>query len=117
MKRQRLECISPGDRVKLNVGGKRYEVAQETLEAFGYLHAKFLNEQHKADDELFVDRDPLYFQILLQAIRTFQRPQQKDIDAHKQHLLAECAFYCVSDWLPETILGKISFHHLRLQDQ
>ena len=116
MKRQRLEGIATC-KVTLNVGGKLYQVSQETLAAFGYLHARMVHEQPETDDEIFVDRDPLYFQILLQAIRTSQRPQQKYIDAHKQHLLAECEFYCVSDWLPESILGKISCHHMRLQDQ
>lgn len=117
MKRQRLECPTSCGRVKLNVGGKRFDISQETVAAFGYLNARIANEQTEADDEIFVDRDPLYFQILLQAIRTFQRPQQKDIDSHKQHLIAECEFYCVSDWLPASILGRISYHHMRLQDQ
>lgn len=117
MKRQRLECPTSCVRVKLNVGGKRFDISQETLVAFGYLHARIVNEQTEADDEIFVDRDPLYFQILLQAIRNFSRPSQKDIVAHKQHLLAECAFYCINDWLTETIIGKISCHHMRLQDQ
>ena len=87
------------------------------MKAFGYLEAKVANEKPEADDELFIDRDPTYFEILLQAVRTFCRPPQKSIDVHKQHLLEECAFYCVNNWLPESILGKISSYCMRPQDK
>jgi hypothetical protein len=117
MKRQRLVCATPCGSVKLNVGGKQFEVSQETLNAFGYIRARLANEHTDVDEEIFVDRDPTYFEILLQAVRTFSRPPQKDIDAYKQHLLAECAFFCVSDWLSEAIIGKICNHLMRQQDQ
>ena len=96
MKRQRPEGIATCKIIQ-NVGGKLFQVSQETLAAFGYSHARMVNEQAETNDEIFVNRDPLYFQILLQASRTFQKPQQKDIDAHKQHLLVECEIDCVSN--------------------
>jgi hypothetical protein len=117
MKRLRFEGASPCDRVKLNVCGKRFEVSLETLNAFGYISARLANEHTDVDEEIFIDRNPTYFAILLQAVRTFSRPTQKDIDANKQHILAECAFFCVRDWLSDSILGKISYHHMRQQDQ
>ena len=61
MKGQRLDCPTLCSKVKLNVGGKRFDISQETLAAFGYLNARIANEQTQADDEIFVDRDPLFF--------------------------------------------------------
>ena len=58
--------------VKLNVGGRRFELALQTANAFGYLRAR-LNEglSRETDDNgyMFIDRDPSLFEILLQCVR------------------------------------------------
>ena len=49
----------------------------------------------KLDDTgcIFVDRCPKLWAIVLHSFRTFSRPTQSAIDAYKQALLDECAFY------------------------
>ena len=119
LKRRRAE----GDKdepVKLNVGGKRFDVSLQTLNAFGYLRARLDGGFALETDEcgcVFVDRDPALFEILLQSVRTLSRPPQHEVDARKQSLLAECAFYCVDSWLVESIMGRIAGFFMRHEDR
>ena len=54
--------------VKLNVGGRKFHVGRQTLDAFGYMRAR-LNDGFplELDDEghVFVDRDPSIFEVQL----------------------------------------------------
>ena len=54
--------------VKLNVGGRKFHVGKQTLDAFGYMRAR-LNDGFplELDDEghVFVDRDPSIFEVQL----------------------------------------------------
>lgn len=106
--------------MRLNVGGRKFLVGLQTLNAFGYLRAR-LNEGFTLETDekghLFVDRDPALFEILLQSVRAASRPPQRAIDARKQDLLEECAFYCIDTWVAESILGKISGFFMRHQDR
>ena len=104
--------------VHLNVGGKRFLVSIQTANSFAMIR-KMLdwNGSRQCNDELFIDRDPVLFDILLQSVRACSRPPQNDIVQHKGRLIEECAFYCVNDWVVESISGKISGAHTRLQDR
>ena len=115
---KRARCDSSVDitSVKLNVGGRCFEVSRRTIQAFGYLQARLQNSDVQCDN-IFVDRDPVYFDILLQAVRTFTRPPQHLINKFGQQLLDECAFYCIDSWLFEVVRGKISDAHMRPEDR
>ena len=107
-KRLRSNAVSIEMPVRLNVGGRIFDVNMETINAFQYLQAR-LSENFRSPVgetcELFVDRCPELFQVLLQSVRSLTRPRQSYILEHKRDLLAECDFYGVSDWLPQSILG------------
>ena len=78
--------------VRLNVGGKRFDVSLQTANAFGYLRGMLAwGTQEQDEGGIFVDRDPALFEILLQCVRTFARPPQREIDNRKDELLSECA--------------------------
>ena len=109
-KRLRSNGASIENPVRLNVGGKKFDVSMDTINAFQYLQAR-LGENFRppvdaATGELFVDRCPELFDVLLQSVRTLTRPRQSYIMERKRDLLAECDFYGVSDWLPQSILGN-----------
>ncbi len=104
--------------VRLNVGGKRFDVSLPTANAFGYLRGILAWGAREPDDDgIFVDRDPALFEILLQCVRTFTRPPQREIDNRKDELLSECAFYCLGDFLTDSIAGRISGFNMRPQDR
>jgi hypothetical protein len=58
--------------IKLNVGGRRFELSLQTANAFGYLRAR-LNAgfSRETDDKgyMFIDRDPSIFETVLQCVR------------------------------------------------
>ena len=71
----RLEtcALAPEARVRLNVGGKRFETTVGTLTGGGKLQTFFsslLAHHLEADTELFIDRDGEYFGPLLSFLRT-----------------------------------------------
>ncbi len=104
--------------VRLNVGGKRFDVSLQTANAFGYLRGILAWGAREPDDDgIFVDRDPALFEILLQCVRTFTRPPRREIDTRKAELLSECASYCVGDFLTDSITGRISGFNMRPQDR
>lgn len=94
---KRLRCYGSSNEkhIRLNVGGKIFDIGMETINSFQYLQARLgdnfqspLNE----DGQLFVDRCPDLFAVLLQSVRSLTRPRQRYILEHKQDLLAECEF-------------------------
>ena len=69
VKRARSEDeVATNQIVKLNVGGRKFHVGRQTLDAFGYMRAR-LNDGFplELDDEghVFVDRDPSIFEVQL----------------------------------------------------
>ena len=108
-KRLRCDAVPIENPIRLNVGGRIFDVSRETINAFPYLQA-CLSENFRrtvdATGELFVDCCPELFEVLLQSVRSLTRPRQSYIMARKLDLLAECDFYGVSDWLPQSILGN-----------
>ena len=106
------------DMVRLNVCGKRFDVSLQTANAFGYLRGMLAwGTQEQDEGGIFVDRDPALFEILLQCVRTFTRPPQREIDNRKDELLSECAFYCLGDFLTDSIVGRFSGFNMRPQDR
>ena len=115
-KRLQVDAALIASPIRLNVGGKVFDVSMETINAFQYLRAR-LGQNFRppvdATGELFVDRCPELFEVLLQSVRSLTRPRQSYIVERKRDLLAECDFYGVSDWLPQSILGNtasVFFH-------
>ena len=81
--------------IRLNVGGKIFDVGMEVINSFQYLQAR-LGDNYQSPfyeaGQLFVDRCPELFEVLLQSVRTLTRPRQSYILDHKRDLLAECEF-------------------------
>ena len=111
VKRLRCDAVPIENPIRLNVGGRIFDVSRKTINAFPYLQA-CLSENFRrivdATGELFVNRCPELFEVLLQSVRPLTRPRQSYIMARKLDFLAECDFYGVSDWLPQSILGNTS---------
>ena len=106
--------------IRLNVGGKIFDMSMETINCFQYLQARLSENFRPSVDttrELFVDRCPELFEVLLQSVRSLTRPRQQYILEHKRDLLAECDFYGVSDWLSQSILGNTASAFFRPEDR
>jgi len=94
---KRLRCYgkSNGKPIRLNVGGKIFDVSMETINSFQYLQARLGDNFQSSLDEaghLFVDRCPQLFEVILQSVRSLTRPRQRYILERKRDLLAECEF-------------------------
>ena len=84
--------------IRLNVGGKIFDVSMETIKSFQYLQSRLGDNFQSPLDEtgqLFVDRCPQLFEVLLQSVRSLTRPRQRYIVERKADLLAECEFWHV----------------------
>ena len=94
-KRMRCYSVSNEKPIRLNVGGKIFDVGMEVINSFQYLQAR-LGDNYQSPfyeaGQLFVDRCPELFEVLLQSVRTLTRPRQSYILDHKRDLLAECEF-------------------------
>ncbi len=106
--------------MKLNVGGKRFEVASETLAGMPFfepmLQGRFPIARDEDGHDVFIDRCGDLFSILLQAHRTMQRPDQSLLDLHKTALLTECEYYG-ADHVAAMIRGETNPYHLRHEDR
>jgi hypothetical protein len=94
---KRLRCYGASSEkpIRLNVGGKIFDVSMETINYFQYLQARLCDNFQSPLDEagqLFVDRCPQLFEVLLQSVRSLTRPRQRYILERKPDLLAECEF-------------------------
>ena len=120
MKRLRSHGASIESPIRLNVGGKIFDVGPETINAFQYLQVR-LGENFRssvdATGTLFVNRCPELFEVLLQSVRTMTRPRHSYVLQRKGDLLAECDFYGVSDWLSQSILGNTASAFFRPEDR
>ena len=94
--------------MRLDVGGKIFQTSRETLSASGFF-ASLLDFDGDGDldkeGNIFVDRDPELFQVILNCLRTAQRPNQRIIDLWKNELLAECRFYATEN-VAARIMGR-----------
>ena len=119
-KRLRVDAVPIASAIRLNVGGKVFDMTMETINSFQYLQARLGQNFRPSVDaagELFVDRCPELFEVLLQSVRSLTRPRQSYIMERKRDLLAECDFYGVSDWLPQSILGNTAGVFFRPEDR
>ena len=99
---KRLRCFGASieEPIRLNVGGRIFDVGMETINSFQYLQARlgdnFQSPLNEAG-QLFVDRCPELFEVLLQSVRSLTRPSQRHILERKPDLLAECKCRRVCD--------------------
>ena len=104
--------------MKLNVGGKCFHVASETLAGMSFfeplLEGRFTAATN--EDGHFIDRCGELFAIILQSHRTMQRPAQPMIALHRTALLTECDYYG-ADHVAAMIRGETNPCHLRREDR
>ncbi|KAJ4826685.1 hypothetical protein Tsubulata_047288, partial [Turnera subulata] len=89
----------PGDRIKLNVGGKLFQTTVSTLQSGGpdsLLSALSTRASHH--DPIFIDRDPEIFSILLSILRTKRLPSTATRFS-KQELADEALYYGIESQL------------------
>ena len=116
MKRRKL-CNSHcrASVVRLNVGGKAFDTTRETLVGCEFFRPILDGKIGSAVDvhgRIFIDRSPELFAVILQFLRSCQRPLLVD----KHALLNECNFFGC-EWLAQIIRGEISPYDLRAQDR
>ena len=111
MKRCRETCPSV---YSLNVGGKRFDVAADTLERIPFFEpivsGRFAGDLDEKGQH-FIDRSPEIFAIILQCVRTNSRPSRAAFDYYRTELQADAEFYCI-DWLSKSLKGKPSERQL-----
>ena len=93
MKKRKLGPLCAS--VKLNVGGRSFETTAETLAACQYFQPFLAGRMPHGGDgkgRLFIDRSPDLFAVLLQFLRTRQRPPES-VFANRWALIGECAFF------------------------
>ena len=95
MKRRKL-CNSQcrASVVRLNVGGRTFDTTRETLvgcEFFRPILDGQIGSAVDANGRLFIDRSPELFAVLLQFLRSCQRPILHLVDKHA--LLNGCNFF------------------------
>ena len=89
MKRARISDDLRGV-VRLNIGGKKLQTTRETLSASGFFASllEFDSDGDKdADGNIFVDRNGDHFAVILDALRTHRRPNQRLVHLWKHQLL------------------------------
>ncbi|KAH0735860.1 hypothetical protein KY285_011567 [Solanum tuberosum] len=110
---------SQKDRVKLNVGGKKFETTATTLASAGrnsFFGPMFDENWNLHSDgsitEHFIDRNPDYFGVLLDLLRTGELYIHPKID--KKHLYREALYYGIEDHLRLAKWGPFDGNRLRL---
>ena len=107
MKKRKLSAARPHASIlKLNVGGKAFHTTAETLSLCDYFKPVLDGRlQHGTDEHgrLFIDRSPELFAIILQFLRSCQRPAAV---VDKLALMHECEFFGVP-WLRQIQRGEI----------
>ena len=81
------------DTIRLNVGGRLFETASETLVKAEYFQPVLTRRiGHAVDDSgaFLIDRDGDLFGIILQWLRTYDRPSQRTLEKYGDALLEEC---------------------------
>ena len=108
------------DTIRLSVGGRVFQTAPETLVKAEYfqpiLHGRI---GHAVDDSgaFFIDRDGDLFGIILQWLRTYDRPSQRTLERYGDALLEECRFYG-EETLPQVIRGDLAPNfYLKAEDR
>ncbi|TMW84458.1 hypothetical protein EJD97_025172 [Solanum chilense] len=112
---------SQKDRVKLNVGGKKFETTATTLAVAGrnsFFGSMFNDDWSLHSDgsitELFIDRNPEYFGVLLDLLRTGELYVPPKVD--KKHLYREALYYGIEDHLRFAKWGPFDANRLRLAE-
>ena len=117
MKKRKLSATrSNASIVKLNVGGRVFHTTRHTLSLCEYFKIVLDGPlQHGTDEQgrLFIDRSPELFAIILQFLRTPQRPAAV---TDKHALIHECGFFGL-EWLAQILRGEISPYDLRPADR
>jgi hypothetical protein len=97
--------------IRLNVGGQHFESTEATLARSTFfepiLSGRFRTELD-TDGRLFIDRSPDLFAILLEWMRTLERPSEKHLSDYGDAIMKECAFFGIETGLPDIVQGSLA---------
>jgi hypothetical protein len=96
--------------IRLNVGGRYFETTEATLSHCSYFEPMLSGRFAHAVDphgRLFIDRSPDLFAILLEFMRTLERPGEGLLRAHGEAIVKECLYYGL-DTLPQIVRGTLA---------
>lgn len=68
------------DKVKINVGGKKFLISEKILNAINIKHDNFLQINKNNETLYFIDRDPFYFLKILDLMKSISFDKEKIID-------------------------------------
>jgi len=102
------------------VGGKLFQTTTESLakaEYFDPVLSGRIGHTVDASGAFFIDRCGGLFAIILQWLRTYDRPSQSVLTKHGDALLEECIYYGVTT-LPQVIRGELApSFYLKAEDR
>ena len=107
-----VACVQPRvSSVRLNVGGRFFETTKATLARSAFfepiISGRFETELD-TEGRIFIDRSPDLFAILLEWMRTLDRPSENILNDYGGAILQECAFFGIDTGLPEVIQGSLA---------
>lgn len=108
-----------GTVIRLNVGGRRFDVTKLTLERAAFFRPCFNGDfALPLDDDgcVFLDRDGHIFKHVLAFMRAGRRPPEMVVQKYKAALLEECLYFGLTD-LALNLQGQTSDFDLRPEDR
>ncbi|TYH81229.1 hypothetical protein ES332_D03G184700v1 [Gossypium tomentosum] len=113
-----MQCLKPGPEltttnvVTINVGGENFQTTKQTLTQAG--PNSLLSQLAETTSDRFVDRDPVYFSLLLSLLRTGALPSKvKDFDL--RDLIEESRYYGLESLLTNSLTNPSQLDAFALQ--
>ena len=107
------------DIIRLSIGGRKFETTGQTLGELSFfeplIQGRFAHDKDE-NGYVFVDRSGDLFAVILQFLRSRQRPAEPVLAKHSTALLDECNYYGL-DSLAQQIRGETCPLDLLLSDR
>ncbi|XP_073273765.1 protein ENDOPLASMIC RETICULUM-ARRESTED PEN3 [Primulina huaijiensis] len=94
--------VGTSDRIKLNVGGKLFETTVSTIRSGGPDSLLFALSNRSINEEIFIDRDPEIFSVLLSLLRSNCLPSTAKHFSN-QELIDEALYYGIESQLKSAL--------------
>ncbi|KAL8158977.1 hypothetical protein V2J09_000514 [Rumex salicifolius] len=96
--------------VSINVGGQIFQTTKQTLSCAGpNSMLSTISESSSSADQLFIDRDPESFTVLLSLLRTGNFPSSKVKSFDLEYIISEARFYGIESLLIDSLSNPSQF--------